>query len=616
MVVRTRQVRQHGLAKNSMCRTLAAALAMLVCFAVPAAGSVYAAPASSESIAPSAETNLGGGTYHVTASVFAEGTDGQVGTQASSGHWIQSNDNLVALPACTESSCPWVPVGTGVEGAYGPQTTCAEDDGLCWVEIVSDETGLCTVAPVHDRGPLFVRDNWWAPQNQREYNLAQGEPAAEYAARGGNLGYGAGMSDVGYDIRNVFTYAAAIDLAAGTWKALGLPVSAGVTTVSVTMLWQAGLTHDQACGNTPEPTPAPTQPPTSGGNATVIDGALNLRSGPSYSASIVTVMPGDSRVTVTGGSQNGFYPLDFGSTSGWALGDYLAIDAGSDPGSDDSGAPPSGQTATVIDGELNMRSSPSTTASVLTVMPDGATVTLTGRSSNGFRSVSYNGTSGWAYATYLSTGGDTPAPPSSSIPATVIDGALNLRSAASLAAGIVTVLPDGATVSLSGATSNGFSQVTWNGLTGWAYSIYLSTGDDDAPAEGVSGNGAFATVFDGALNLRSGAGLGYAVLLVMPDGAQVELTGNANNGFTQVIYQGTAGWASSQWLTTGGGSSGSTATVIDGALNLRSSATTDSTVLTVMPGGATVTLLGESSNGFALVRYQGIEGWAYALYLD
>lgn len=606
MVVRTRQVRQHGLAKNSMCRTLAAALAMLVCIAVPTAGSALAAPAPNSFDVPSAEVNLGGGTYRVTASVFAEGTDGQVGTQASSGHWIQPNDNLVALPACTESSCPWVPVGAGVEGAYGPQTECAEADGLCWVEIVSETTGECTVAPVHDRGPLFVRDNWWAPQSLREYNVPQGIPAAEYARDGANLGYGAGISDVGYDIRNVYTYAAGIDLAGGTWQALGLPTSAGITTVTVTMLWQAGITHDEACGNAPEP--EPTTPPTTGGNATVIDGALNLRSSPSYSASVVTVMPGNSRVTVTGGSQNGFYPVTYSGTTGWALGTYLDIDAGQDPGSDDDDPPPTGETATVIDGDLNLRSSASTSGSVLAVMPDGATVSLTGQSSNGFLSVSYQGTAGWAYAIYLSTNSETP--PSSGVPATVIDGSLNLRSSANTSASVVTVMPDGASVTLSGATSNGFSQVTYNGQTGWAYTIYLSTGDD-----GGTGNGTFATVFDGTLNLRSGAGTGYSVLLVLPDGAQVELTGSASNGFSQVIYQGTTGWASSQWLTTGG-SPDSTATVIDGSLNLRSSASTGGSVLAVMPDGASVTLLGQSSNGFAKVRYNGIEGWAYAAYLD
>ncbi len=601
MVVRTRQVRQHGLAKKSMCRTLAAALAMLVCIAVPAAGSALAAPAPSESTGTSANVDLGNGTYRVTASVFAEGTDGQVGTVASSGHLIQTNDNLVALPGCTESSCPWVPVGTGVEGAYGPQTACAEDDGLCWVEIVSDDTGKCTVAPVHDRGPLFIRDNWWAPKNQREYDLPQGEPAAKYAAQGGNLGFGAGISDAGFDIRNVYTYAAAIDLAGGTWKALGLPVSAGITTVTVTMLWQTGITHDQACGNAPAPTP----PPISGGNATVIDGALNLRSDASYAAGIVTVMPGNSRVEITGSSRNGFYPLVFGATSGWALGDYLDIDAGSDPGSGDT--PPAGTgNATVIDGELNLRATASTNGSVLIVLPDGAQVTLTGNQSNGFLSVTYRGISGWAFAEYLSTGSVEP----SSDTATVIDGALNLRASASTSAAVVTVLPDGAVVTLLGQPSNGFSNVSWNGAIGWAYSIYLRTGDDGADA----GNGAFATVFDGALNLRSGAGTDSDVLTVLPDGARVELTGAISNGFTRVVYQGITGWASSQWLTSGG-RTGSTATVIDGELNLRASATTGAAVLAVMPDGATVALLGESANGFARVRFGATEGWAYAAFL-
>jgi N-acetylmuramoyl-L-alanine amidase len=239
---------------------------------------------------------------------------------------------------------------------------------------------------------------------------------------------------------------------------------------------------------------------------------------------------------------------------------------------------------------------------VLLVMPDGASVTLTGQSSNGFLSVTYQGTSGWAYAIYLSTEDDIPTGDT----ATVIDGALNLRASASTSAAVVTVMPDGAVVSLLGQSSNGFSKVSYNGSSGWAYSIYLSSGS--------SGNGTFATVFDGELNLRSGAGTGYGVLLVLPDGARVELTGSASNGFSQVIYQGTTGWASSQWLTTGG-SSGSTATVIDGALNLRASSSTSAAVLTVMPDGATVTLLGDTSNGFAKVRFGGTEGWAYSIYL-
>src|SRR5680860_1314905 len=300
MAVLDGTVRQHVLATMVLQRTRAVLIGVLISLVV-SGGAGLAAPQVPVDDSPTGYLNLGGGTYRVTASVFAEGTDGQVGTQASSGHWIQPNDNLVALPACTESSCPWVATGTGVEGQYGPQTTCAESDGLCWVKIISDTTGECTVAPVHDRGPLFVRDNWWAPQSQREYDVPQGIPAAEYARDGVNFGFGPGISDVGHDIQNVYQYAAGIDLAGGTWKALGLPISAGITTVTVTMLWQAGINHNAACGGSPGSTPDPGPVDTSGNAATT--SSLNLRSSASLSAGVITVIPSGGRVEVTGGSQ-------------------------------------------------------------------------------------------------------------------------------------------------------------------------------------------------------------------------------------------------------------------------------------------------------------------------
>jgi uncharacterized protein YraI len=606
------------LAIKSMCRFLAAALAMLVCIAVPTGTGLAAPTGPTLPQLTSRNANLGGGAYSVVATVFAEGTDGQVGSTASSGHVIQPNDNLVALPGCTESSCPWVPLGTGVEGRYGPQTSCAEDDGLCWVEIVSDETGMCTVAPVHDRGPLFVRDNWWAAQSEREYDVPQGIPAAEYAADGVDVGFGPGISDVGLDIQNVYTHAAGIDLAGGTWKAIGLSTSSGITTVTVTMLWQAGISHEGACGGDPGSGET-------GGNASTTS-SLNLRSEPSTSASVLLVMSAGSRVTVLDVSENGFYPVDYRGTEGWAFGDYLEIDSGEDPGPGDGGEPPppptdDSPTATVIDGSLNLRSGPSTGSSVILVMPDGALVTLTGESSGGFLSVSYQGTAGWAYAAYLDTGddGSIAPPPSTDGPeATVVGGSLNLRSGPGTGYSVILVMPSGSTVTLTGEESGGFSSVAYNGTAGWAYSAYLGQEDGgvDTPPPGTDGPS--ATVVDGSLNLRSGPGTSYAVILVMPDGAEVTLTGESSGDFVSVDYQGTAGWAHAGYLEEGGSppsGTGDTATVTS-SLNLRAGASTGSAVLLVMPTGAVVELTGESSNGFLGVIYRGTAGFAYAAYLS
>src|SRR5688500_1398941 len=70
--------------------------------------------------------DYGGGRFGVIASLFGIPEDGLVGHMTSSGHVLEANDRLVALPACTESSCPWLPRGTDKFHPFGAQTSCAE----------------------------------------------------------------------------------------------------------------------------------------------------------------------------------------------------------------------------------------------------------------------------------------------------------------------------------------------------------------------------------------------------------------------------------------------------------------------------------------------------------
>src|SRR4051794_35022048 len=87
---------------------LSGAVRLLVCCLLVAPAILAARPAPwADALA------LGGGSYRVTASVFGVPDDDLVGEETSSGHVLAPYDRLVALPACTESSCPWVPVGTG-----------------------------------------------------------------------------------------------------------------------------------------------------------------------------------------------------------------------------------------------------------------------------------------------------------------------------------------------------------------------------------------------------------------------------------------------------------------------------------------------------------------------
>jgi mannosyl-glycoprotein endo-beta-N-acetylglucosaminidase len=348
--------------------------------------------------------------------------------------------------------------------------------------------------------------------------------------------------------------------------------------------------------------------------------ALNLRSAASLSAAIILVMPRGASVQTTGSTQNGFSQLTYQGTTGWASSQYLS-DGSSEP-------PPSGEVisnAWVVDGALNLRSGPSTSNSVILVMPGGSQVGVTGSPQNGFTPVRYNGTNGWAYSAYLSDsepGDDDPPPPGEVIStAWVIDGSLNLRSGPSTSNSVLLVMPGGSEVGITGSPQNGFTPVRYNGTDGWVYSAYLTDeepgdGEPEPPGEVID----TAWVIDGALNLRSGPSMADSVILVMPGGSEVSVTGSPQNGYTPVRYNGTDGWAYSQFLsdTEPGeepepGVEETRYTTAD--LNLRSGAGTSFGVLRVIPNGAAVTVTGGEQNGYVPVRYDGTTGYAAASYL-
>jgi uncharacterized protein YraI len=136
--------------------------------------------------------------------------------------------------------------------------------------------------------------------------------------------------------------------------------------------------------------------------------ALNLRAKASTSSAIKLVMPAGSTVTTIRRLSNGFYRVLYQGVGGYAHGDYLSFDGGGGSssgggGSDIATGGETGNASTLS--SLNLRAGPSTSDRVLLVMPSGATVSLTGESSNGFLRMTYQGTKGWGYGSYIGTAG-------------------------------------------------------------------------------------------------------------------------------------------------------------------------------------------------------------------
>lgn len=218
---------------------------------------------------------------------------------------------------------------------------------------------------------------------------------------------------------------------------------------------------------------------------------------------------------------------------------------------------------------------------------------------------------------------------------------LNLRAQPWIGADVLTVIPAGGAVATTGDDRNGFTGVSFNGVTGYAYSDYLAVSVDrtNLPAyQGATQSGATATAgttVSSALNLRADASTASDVLTVMPGGATVSLLGQQANGFALVAWQGQQGWAYMAYL--GGGdaagetpadpgpvadTSGPTSSAPSGqiwatsSVNVRSGPGTSYSVLTVMPEGASATGQGTAQNGFWSINYNGTVGWSSSDYLS
>ena len=139
--------------------------------------------------------------------------------------------------------------------------------------------------------------------------------------------------------------------------------------------------------------------------------------------------------------------------------------------------------------------------------------------------------------------------------------ALNMRKCPGSADAVLAVVPLGAEVLRgSGAATNGYAPVTYNGVSGWVVDLGLvgtveevtaATGPDPEPAPAPATENAAPALYAGdvrwalrPLLLRGGPDASAEPIATMPEGAVVTLTREgAENGYVTVDYDGLQGWA-------------------------------------------------------------------------
>ncbi len=213
-----------------------------------------------------------------------------------------------------------------------------------------------------------------------------------------------------------------------------------------------------------------------------------------------------------------------------------------------------------------------------------------------------------------------PAAGSSPMTATT---AVNLRSGPGTANPVRSVLAANEAVTATGATSGGWYEVTTKaGVTGWVSQNFLraaSASPETSSAVTLAATSASATgeaTTTAAVNVRSGPGTGHGVIGVAPRGTTLGTTGTTSGGWTQVVWQGSAAWISTNYLSASPVTSTPAAGQVRTTANLylRSAGNASASWDTVLPKGSVVDTTGATTATYTEVIVGGQNRWIATRY--
>ena len=298
---------------------------------------------------------------------------------------------------------------------------------------------------------------------------------------------------------------------------------------------------------------------------------------------------------------------------------------------------------------LNLRAQASTSSSILATMAHGTQITLLEMGSAWSR-VQYGTLSGYVKNEYISVEDDTveETPPSVSSKGTATvaladeSQTLNLRAAPTVNSSVLSHLRHGQTLTVLERYER-WTYVQMGTLSGYVsndYIIYDAAGGSTAPQPTMAPDEEKRTAFvlaESGLNLRAHASRTSGVIMTLPQGTMLDVTGYEQDGMLPVALGSLAGYVASEYVyvatesqlnpatptptpsptptPTAQADYGMATVTAYSGLKLRDAPHTGGRTITTMPYGTTVTVIGSETGGFLPVRFGGTEGYASASYL-
>ena len=204
------------------------------------------------------------------------------------------------------------------------------------------------------------------------------------------------------------------------------------------------------------------------GTVKVTTTALNLRSGPGLSYSVIKVLKGGARVTMTGKTARGWAQLVNGRSTGWSSMQYLVSSMYGRP--------------TIIGkrvatADLDIRTTSGTDSRTVTEVKKGTALSVTGAIQNGRAQIIYKDRIRWVTARYLTKlTSNLPSPPRlpKIIGTRYATAPLDIRSTYVDKYRLITEVPRGTELKITGVVRNGRMQIIFDKAVRWVTATYLS----------------------------------------------------------------------------------------------------------------------------------------------
>lgn len=198
---------------------------------------------------------------------------------------------------------------------------------------------------------------------------------------------------------------------------------------------------------------------------------------------------------------------------------------------------------TITGSSVRMRSGASTSASILTVMDKGTTVTVLSKANDEWYNISYKGMTGCVSARYLelTEKNDTPAdaaPTPTELPVgigTITGSSVRMRAGASASTSILTVMDKNTTVAVLGKAADGWYRISCKGKTGFVSADYLKLDENGVFT-------AYGRVNEDSVYVRSAATTDSEIVADLSKNTALTISGLSNGWYSVTCTDGSTGY--------------------------------------------------------------------------